>query len=197
MIEVTRETHEAPEGICARIARAGGTNWFGEPNFRVVWGGSRLAWFGGRWVDRDSHGNVSREAIELRQEPKYIPAERWHIERWMPPEAYGSPEEWFARTMETEDGIRIPAQGPYPSRGEYEHCFTLEGAGGEFLPLSSAACDWIVRAVSWARRQPRRDRREAIASCEMRRERDWDRGADDVLDDALPAFRGQPFAMAG
>jgi len=197
MIEVTRETHEAPEGICARIARAGGLNRLGEPNFRVVWGGSRLAWIGGRWVDRDAHGNVIREAIELRQEPKYIPAERWHIERWMPPEAYGSPEEWFARTMETEDGIRIPAQGPYLSRGEYEHCFTLEGAGGEVLPLSSAACDWIVRAVSWARRQPRRDRREAIASREMRRERDWDRGADDVLDDALPAFRGQPFAMAG
>ena len=74
MVQVTRETHEAPAAICERIARAGGTNRFGEPNFRVVWGGSRLAWIGGRWVDRDAHGNVIREAIELRQEPKYIPA---------------------------------------------------------------------------------------------------------------------------
>jgi hypothetical protein len=197
MIRVTRETHEAPAAICERIARAGGTNRFGEPNFRVVWGGSRLAWIGGRWVDRDAHGNVTREAIELRREPKYIPVERWHLERWMPPEAYGSPEEWLARTVEIEDGIRIPALGPYPSRGEYEHCFTLAGPCGEFMPLGPAACDWVVRAVEWARRQPRRDGRAAIAAREARRERAWDRGADDLLDDAVPAFHGQAFVAAG
>jgi hypothetical protein len=196
MIRVTRETHEAPAAICERIARAGGTNRFGEPNFRVVWGGSRLAWIGGRWVDRDAHGNVIREAIELRQELKYIPAERWHLERWMPPEAYGSPEEWFARTVEVEDGIRIPALGPYPSRGEYEHCFTLQSAEGEFVPLGPAVCDWVVRAVEWARRQPRHAGRQAIASREARRERDWDRGADELLDDGVPAFHGQPFVAA-
>jgi hypothetical protein len=147
-------------------------------------------------VDRDAHGNVIREVVELRQEPKYIPAERWHVERWMPPEAYGSPEEWFARTVETEDGIRIPALGPYPSRGEYEHCFTLEDPRGEFLPLSAAACDWIVRAVAWSRRQTRRDGRQAIAAREARRERSWDRDADDLLDDAVPAFHGQAFVTS-
>jgi hypothetical protein len=68
-------------------------NLYGEPNFRVVWGGSRLAWIGGRWTDHDAHGNKTREAIELRRVPKYLPFERWHIERWMPPESYGSPEE--------------------------------------------------------------------------------------------------------
>ncbi len=196
MIQVTRETHEAPAAICERIARAGGLNRYGEANFRVVWGGSRLAWIGGRWVDRDAHGNVIREVVELRQEPKYIPAERWHIERWIPPEAYGSPEEWFARTVEIDDGIRIPALGPYPSRGEYEHCFTLEGPRGEFLPLSAAACDWIVRAVAWSRRQTRRDGRQAIAAREARRERAWDRDADDLLDDAVPAFHGQAFVTS-
>ena len=196
MIRVTRETHEAPTAICERIARAGGLNRYGEANFRVVWGGSRLAWIGGRWVDRDAHGNVIREVVELRQEPKYIPAERWHVERWTPPEAYGSPEEWFARTVETEDGIRIPALGPYPSRGEYEHCFTLEGPRGEFLPLSAAACDWIVRAVAWSRRQARGDGRQAIAAREARRERSWDRDADDLLDDAGPAFHGQAFVTS-
>src|ERR1700733_3190472 len=87
-------------------------------------GGSRLSWIGGRWTDRDAHGNVIREAIELRQEPKYAPIDRWHIERWLPPEAYGTPDEWAMRTTEVENGIRIPALGPYPSRGEYEHCFT-------------------------------------------------------------------------
>ena len=44
MIQVTREIHDAPAAIQERVARAGGANRFGEPNFRVVWGGARLAW---------------------------------------------------------------------------------------------------------------------------------------------------------
>ncbi len=180
------------------MARAGGLNRLGEPNFRVVWGGARLAWIGGRWTDRDAHGNVIREAVELRQAPKYVPHDRWHIERWMPPEAYGSPDLWRAQTTEIEDGISIPALGPYPSRGDYEHCFTLAGVHGEFIPLSPAACDWIVRAVEWARRQPRTARRAAVATRESRRALDFDRIADDLLDDAVPAFHARPFvSLAG
>lgn len=193
MIRVTRETHRAPASVCERIERAGGRNRFGEPNFRVVWGGSRLAWIGGRWTDRDAGGSVIRESIELRQVPKYIPLNRWHIERWTPPESYGSPELWYAQTLDVEDGIRVPALGPYPSRGEYEHCFTLEDSYGEFISLSPAACDWIVRAVEWARRQPRQMRRQAVAAREARRERNFDLAADAVLDDAVPAFHSQPF----
>jgi hypothetical protein len=196
VIRVTRETHEAPPDILARMERAGGVNCFGEANFRVVWGGSRLTWIGGRWTDRDAHGNILREAVETRRVPKYLPVNRWHIERWAPPESYGSPAEWLAQTTEIENGIRIAALGPYPSRGEYEHCFTLESASGEFVPLTPAACDWIVRAIEWSRRQPRQSRRGAIASREARRARNWDRDADDVLDDAVPAFHGAPFVCA-
>ena len=178
-----------------RAARAGGVNRYGEPNFRVVWGGSRLAWVGGRWTDRDAHGNTIRETVEMRRVPKYLPEDRWHIERWMPAESYGSPEQWLAQTTEVEDGIRIAALGPYPSRGDYEHCFTIESARGEFIPLTPAACDWIVRAIEWSRRQRRTDMRGAIAAREARRERHMDRGMDDILDDAVPAFHGEPFVV--
>lgn len=157
-------------------------NPYGEANFRVVWGGSRLTWIGGRWTDRDENDNVIRETIELRRVPKYIPHERWHIERWVPPEFYGDPKSWYARTAEVEDGIRIPALGPYPSRGEYEHCFTLAGADGEFLPLDTESCDRIVRAVEWSRRQSEQARRLALGTRESRRERDFERAADEVLD---------------
>ena len=183
MIQVIRETHEAPESVQERVVRAGGWNRFGEPNFRVVWGGARLTWIGGRWTDRDANGNVIRESVELRRAPKYVPYDRWHIERWMPPECYGSPEEWYAQTIEEEDGIRIAALGPYPSRGEYEHCFTLESTSREFIPLSAGACDWITRAVEWARRQPRRGLRRALDRREAGRARDWDRDMDAVLDE--------------
>ena len=193
MIQVIRETHEAPAAIQARIARAGGSNRYGEPNFRAVWGGSRLTWIGGRWTDRDANGNVLRETVELRRVPEYLPLERWHVERWMPPESYGSPESWRAQTLETEDGIRVPALGPYPSRGEYEHCFTLADARGEFLPLTASACDWIVRAIEWSRRQRPGANRQALAGREARREREWDRAADDIFDDAASAFHGQAY----
>ena len=193
MIRVTREIHDPPASVQDQLTRAGGLNWFAEPNFRVVWGGSRLAWVGGRWTDRDANGNLIRECVELRRVPKYLPTERWHIERWLPPEAYGSPASWWAQTMETADGVRIPALGPYPSRGEYEHCFTLQGPRGEFAGLTSAACDWIVRAIEWARRQPHATLRNALASRVARRQHNWDHGADDILNDASPAFHGQPF----
>jgi hypothetical protein len=151
---------------------------------------------GGRWTDRDSSGNVIREVIESRQVPKYLPVERWHIERWVPPEAYGTPQQWYELTTEVEDGIRIAALGPYPARGEYEHCFTLCAADGGYLPLSAAACDWIVTAVEWAKRQPQRQRGDAIATRQARREKEWNRAADDLLDDAVPAFHGAPFVAA-
>lgn len=182
VIRVTRETYDAPAEIQERVRRAGGLNWLGEPNFRVVWGGSRLAWVGGRWTDRDANGNATRERIELRQVPKYLSTERWHVERWMPPESYGSPETWRVQTLETEDGIAVPALGPYPSRGEYEHCFTLQSANGAFIPLSPAACDWVVRAVEWARRQPRALSRGALVTRAARREQEWEQSANEILD---------------
>lgn len=182
LIRVIRETYNTPADVQERVTQAGGLNWFDEPNFRVVWGGSRLAWVGGKWIDHDENGRAVRECTELRQVPKYLPTDRWHVERWMPAEAYGSPDNWRTQTVEVESGIQIPALGPYPSRGEYEHCFTLQGVQGKFVPLSPAACDWIVRAVEWARRQPRTLKRAALEAREIRRESDWERTVDSVLD---------------
>jgi hypothetical protein len=193
VIQVIRETHEAPESLQLRMARAGGLNRYGEPNYRVVWGWSRLTWIGGKWTNFDTQGNITSERVELRWEPKYVPLNRWHVERWMPPETYGSPEQWYAQTIEREDGIAIPALGPYPRRGEYEHCFTLEDAGRRFLALSPTVCDAVVRAVEFSRWQPNRVRRAAVAKREERREREWDARADAILDDAAPAFHGQHF----
>ena len=192
MIHILRETHEAPASLQLRLARAGGLNRYGEPNFRVVWGWSRLTWIGGKWTDTDAHGNVTREVIELREVPKYFPFDRWHIERWMPPESYGSPQQWYAQTIERADGISIPALGPYPRRGEFEHCFTLQGPRNEFIPLSPAACEAIVRAVEFARMQTRQTHRAALERREVRREREWESHADALLSDASRAFHGAP-----
>lgn len=192
VIEVTRETHEAPSEVRERITRAGGLNRFNEPHFRVVWGASRLSWIGGRWTDYDEQGNLLREVVELRKVPKYLPQNRWHVERWLPPEAYGSPDQWYHLTAEAYGGRFIAALGPFPSRGEYEHCFTLESQG-EFVQLSATVCDWVVRAIEWARGQPRQAGRTALVNRARRQARQWENSADDLLNDAGRPFCGRPF----
>lgn len=183
MICVIRETHEAPAEVARELALAGGCNRFGEPNYRAVWGWSRLDWIGGKWEDRSDSGALVREVIELRREPKYTPHNRWHIERWMPPESYGSPAEWHAQTLEIENGRNIQALGPYPSRGDYEHCFTLQGPNGEFVQLTPAAARHIARAIEASRGLAAPKKREALEERTRREERDYDAWAEQMLGD--------------
>ncbi|PYT63512.1 MAG: hypothetical protein DMG35_03830 [Acidobacteria bacterium] len=194
MIRVVRETHEPPENVAQRLECAGGVNPFGEPNYRAVWGWNRLAWIGGKFAESDpATGSLLRELVELRQEPKYSAVNRWHIERWVPPEIYGSPHQWYSQTVERENGVSIPALGPYPSRGEYEHCFTLEDPRGEFVQLTSTVAEHIASAIEWSRKFPRSSRRTRLYERERRDERNYEQWAYDALDDAVPAFHKQPF----
>ncbi len=193
MILVVRETHDTPETVAHRLERAGGINRFGESNYRAVWGWNRLAWIGGKFEDRDEHGALLRERVELRMEPKYPAVNRWHIERWVPPEVYGSPRAWYAQTIERENGVSIPALGPYPSRGEYEHCFTLEGPRGEFIQLTPMIAEHIARAIEWSRQFPVSAKKRRLYNREQREERSYEEWAYDHLDDSVPAFHRQPF----
>ena len=196
MIRVIREAKRTPAEIEQRLAQAGGVNRFGEPNFRAVWGWSRLGWIGGKWVDRDpATGGVVREVVEARWVPKYLPFDRWHIERWLPPEIYGSPENWNRITQETEGVQLVDALGPFPSRGEYEHCLTLEGLAGNFVPLDGSVCEWVVRAIEYSRGQPRSASLRAIRDREEKKGTDYEKWAYDVLDDAMPALHGCPFVV--
>ena len=194
MVQVLRERHETPEAVARSLALAGGTNRNGEANYRAVWGWNRLAWIGGKFEEHDpSTGSLLREVVELRQEPKYPAVNRWHIEKWLPPELYGSPRTWYAQTIERENGVSIPALGPYPSRGEYEHCFTLEGPRGEFVQLTPTVAEHIARAIEWSRKFPRSAKKGALHDREQRQDRAYDAWAYDLLDDAVPAFHNQPF----
>lgn len=198
MIRVLRETPATPASVERRLRLAGGINRYGEPNYRAVWGRSRLTWIAGKWEDRDAAGNLVREVVQLRRVPKYSPMDRWHIERWIPPERYGSPAEWYRQTLEVEGSYSIPALGPYPERGEYEHCFTLQGPRGEFVQLTPSVAEWIARRIEFGRTFSSQERRAALARREERAEREYDAWAYDVLDDACPALHGLPFvAMPG
>jgi hypothetical protein len=182
VIQIIRETQEAPKDVARELEIAGGRNPFGEPNYRAVWGWSRLDWIGGKWEDRDEvSGALIREVVELRREPKYLPHDRWHIERWMPAESYGSPSEWHAQTVEIVGGRNVPALGPYPARGDYEHCLTLEGPRGEFVQLTPAAARHIARAIEAGRGASRAKKKEALEERTRREEREYDRFAEAAL----------------
>jgi hypothetical protein len=191
---ILRESHETPENVSHRLKIAGGVNRFGEANYRAVWGWNRLAWVGGKFEEHDPvTGSLLREVVELRQEPKYPAVNRWHIERWVPPETYGSPRQWYAQTIERENGVSIPALGPYPVRGEYEHCFTLEGPRGEFIQLTPTIAEHIAHAIEYSRKAPKSAGKLRLYDREARKERALDSEAYDILDDAVPAFHRQPF----
>ncbi len=95
--------------------------------------------------------------------------------------------------MEVEGGRSIPALGPYPARGEYEHCFTLEGPRREFVQLTPTVAEHIAQAIEWSRRHPRSAGKRALYDREQQQDRSYDAYAYDILDDAVPAFHRQPF----
>lgn len=124
------EKKEVPQWVAETITTAGGTNRFGEPNFRVIWGGNRFHTVGGRFkqvieVESQIIGQkaaVVTEVVEVRQLLAYHP-HRWHMEKWVSPEIYGDPEDWYRDTYDEEN--KIHRCGDYPSRGDYEHVFFL------------------------------------------------------------------------
>jgi hypothetical protein len=181
MIQILRETQDVAPGVARALLLAGGVNRFGEANYRAVWGWSRLDWIGGKWEDRNAGGALIREVVEVRREPKYVPYDRWHIERWMPPESYGSPEEWRRATIEMVGGRSVAALGPYPARGDWEHCFTLAGPRGEFVQLTPAAARHVARAIEAGRGVSSARKREAVEERVRREERAYDAYAEAAL----------------
>lgn len=194
MIEIIRESKQAPKEFQQRLALKGGKNFFGEPNYRVVWGWSRLSWIGGKWLDRNSAGEVFREVIELREEPKYfMHLNRWIIERWFPAEFYGCPRYWDLKTVIYEDGIAIPALGPYPSRGDYEEVFTVEGPDEEFVQLTPQILDECIHRLQYGQeRYSATEKRLALEAREEQKKKDEESWGMDLLDDGFDAFYGAP-----
>lgn len=174
-IRVVRETHDTPEYVTERLTRAGGLNRFGEPNYRAVWGWNRLTLIGGEWEQDNQDGKPAQYA--MRSVPKYPQLNRWHIERWCPPELYGSPWTWMGSTMERE-------LGPYPYRGEYEHCFTVESPEGAFVQITPAIVDRIARTIEWTRNAwlPRIERGR-LYDREAKKDKEYLNWADMVMSD--------------
>lgn len=186
-VNIQRETKQPPESVVARVNRAGGYNILGQPSYRVIWSWNRLAHLTAYWED------VGR--VETRLIPKYPIKNRWLLEKWVPPEYYGTPELWVEKSTETEHGFTY-LMDEYPSKGDYEHSFTIESGDGEFLPLSSSVVTTIIRCIEFSRRfvnENKADAKEAIQRREAKKEKGWSDQADQVMDHFLDMpFDGRP-----
>jgi hypothetical protein len=196
MISVLRETHDTPESVTRRLLLAGSTNRFGEANYRAVWGGNRQAWIGGKFEDRDERGALLRERIELRKEPKYPAANRWHIEPWVPLETYGSPRivvfadngtRWRAERSRTRSVSFARRLRTLLHAGK--SAGRIYSTGGDYRGIRRTADRTVARrttsAITHAALQKGSDEDQSYA--------DW---AYDLLDDAVPAFHKQPIVTA-
>ena len=109
---------------------------YGDNEWRVVWGPSRLYIVGGMWQDHIGTIPNDRELVEAGRDlslvsrraeyrwiPKY-PTERWILERWLTPFEYaGSPSAYAVEQWDEE--AKLLTLGPYPERGEYEGCYVF------------------------------------------------------------------------
>lgn len=190
-VRIGREVKWVPKEIEALATRAGGRNLFGEPNYRVVWGWSRLTIIAGEWTDSDRHGNILRTVGEYRWEPKNMPFDRWHLETWLPPSHFISKEHWYDITTETFQGQEFAAMGAFPSRGEYEQCWCFENADGSYQELTPHVVETLCLALNWQKTVSRERRRQALLDREEKKLKD--EAAEDLAfaEDCQPAFYGQ------
>lgn len=207
-----RVTHqECPEFIQKRLAVAGGTNRYGEPRFRIVWGYDRIVKITGQWEDWEETEifdpfsrsgsrkqiRLKRSVIETREVPKYLPANCWHLECWRPPEEYGTPESWRKAGEEVYGGLTVDTAGEFPSRGDYELVMPLTVDGtyrGAPIPLSPGYVTLIVDLIRRSKEDYTMSQRKAAIEQEAaRKDNDFTRVTVDRLKDGLRPFAGETF----
>jgi hypothetical protein len=191
-VRTGREIKEVPREIQALARQVGGLNLLGEPNYRIVWGWARLTLIGGEWTDLDADGNYYQTVGQYRWEPKNMPFDRWHLERWFAPETFGSPQDWHDYTKEEYNGVEFAALGPYPSRGEYEACYCFENPDGTYQMLEPHIVETVIQAFQYQMHISGLERKKALKDREDKKKKADDDFAYNLVDDCYPAFHGKP-----
>jgi hypothetical protein len=210
------EHHDCPETVKLRLILAGGMNRFGKPNFRLVWGYDRIIKMHGEWQEVEpatatglftpegktimTKPRIKSSVIETREVPKYLPGNCWHLEKWCPPEMYGTPESWAKAGEEVVGAYTIDTAGPFPSQGEYELVMplTIDGTPrGQRLPLYAGVVEEIIHLIQRSVDFRFAQRRAAIMQRMEREDKQFTDRAEDILRDGLPALSGREFVTRG
>lgn len=131
---------DTPRALTAELARYGGLNPHGQPNWRVVLAANVLEQSFGVMrhmplVTADSDvTDIEPEKVEAGEfwTPRYQ-QNGWILERWFPPTTWGSPLDW--RLATAQDGV-TRMMGEWPRHGDWWM------VSEEFLPHCPPAAFW-------------------------------------------------------
>lgn len=193
-----------PRWVRRAITTAGGRNSYNEPNYRVVWSNTRLTTVGGKWdvylVDgietpvpygQPTAGVFLRTVVGYQELPKYWSyPNRWIIEKWLPPEAYGGLQAWWLQTAEQIDGQFIATEGPFPERGDYEFSSVIQTPEGDFVDLTTAVVERAVKLVEAGHSFTRSQKRAALDRREEKKRKDELSQNEAIVADAMLPFHG-------
>jgi hypothetical protein len=182
-----RTSMEVPKAVQVHLTHVGGRNRFNEPNFRLVWGPDRLEWVGGRFEKASGFGPTH---VGLHRIPKY-PADEWVFERWLAPETFGSKESWKREFTQRVDGLEVEMLGPFPTRGDYEMVTSFSP-----IALTSKVAEYLAQVIERSRGFRHAERREAILGRMEKKDADYDKFCDDVMDDAFSPFPAAHVALS-
>jgi hypothetical protein len=159
---------------------------FGQNLFRVVWAPTRLYLVGGRWTDR-VEGKITRTVDEYRWIQRYGEEQNgWVLEKWLSAKEYAGPKElWIPDEVKG-----LYELGPYPSRGEYESCWTFPS-----YPQASYVEDKIRQLLYGKNHFNVADIRKAHRDVLEGKKLDSEAKLEDMIRDAIPAFPTR--AMSG
>ena len=156
------ERKVVPSEYADFLLRAGGTNLYGDSNFIIFWGQTR--------VMRTGHGDML--------EGHGMPC--WMLAGWRPAEEWGTPMTWDYDTL-----------GPFPHRGKYEiiQPFYRQVAGKiEPMPLNFRTLECLLPIIIKHRHDRFELRKEAMLADKARADKQLEDRIADRLQDAVPQF---------
>lgn len=192
------ETRRCPAEFQDRLTRMFGTNQFGDPHFKIVWGQSQFIRMGNVWRDKQRNERVGyRDRYQAHGSPC------WVIMRWQSPTKYGSPRTYYSNTFDSLTHLYIV--GEYPWRGRYEIMYSLQSK--EFrdgkleithFPLSHYLIDTVIPMILAFQRLSAQEQEAAKQAARIAEEKEKTEYITDILAENMPRFWGPvSFSLQG
>jgi hypothetical protein len=178
---------QCPPEFQEAFTREGGTNQYGEPIFKLVWGPDETQRSGGYWA-RDGF-------VGYRDYQVAGPDACWVLMMWKPAESFGSDVRWYYHHQDEATGLQ--ELGEYPYHGRYiviQKLIHYEKAEGrlqaEILEVSSFLIDVLLPAVRFWQAL---NEEEKLTAIRLEMELEENELLDEMMDakaDCAPAWRG-------
>ena len=177
---------QCPPEYQARLTAAGGTNRYGEPLYKLVWGEAHATRGGGHW---EQEGFTGYRDVYMNDSPC------WLLLEWHSPEEYVSPTLWYMDNYDEPSGLQT--LGEFPYKGQYEVLFILRDHKVEDgklvvdpMPLTGQLVDVILPLMAAGKHISYERRAQAIKERRAKEEEEQLRIITDARLDAQLGLNG-------